>query len=146
MNDIVKIKLKIILQIFYCFFTFMTLFFEHLHCTLQTRYKVQHLYSKEVITFVRRITISCAILVGLVILLISTNMATQDAKIVRVKKGIFFVVEDKQLYKNVFHLVQDLITRNGKKIKLPWSTYLYNNNMFVSCGQCLTRSLETNGV
>jgi hypothetical protein len=73
-------------------------------------------------------------------------MATQDAKIVRVKKGNFFVVEDKQLYKNVFHLVQDLITRNGKKIKLPWSTYLYNNNMFVSCGQCLTRSLETNGV
>jgi hypothetical protein len=75
-------------------------------------------------------------------------MATQNAKIVRVKKGNFFVVaKDKQLYKNVFHLFQDPITRNGKKIELPWSTYLYNNNnMLVSCGQCLTRSLETNGV
>lgn len=71
----------------------MALFLDHLHCTLQTRYKLQHLYSKEVITFVKRITISCAILVGLVILFINTNMATQDAKIVRVKKGKFFVVE-----------------------------------------------------
>ncbi len=127
--------------------TFIALYLDHLHCTIQTRYKVQHLYSKEVITFVRRITISCAILVGLVILHINTNMATQNAKIVRVKKGNFFViVKDKQLYKNVFHLFQDPITRNGKKIELPWSTYLYNNNMLVSCGQCLTRSLETNGV
>jgi hypothetical protein len=74
-------------------------------------------------------------------------MATQDAKIVRVKRGKFFVVEkEKQLYKNVFHFFQDPITRNGKKIKLPWNTYLYNNNMLVSCGQCITRSLEKNGV
>ncbi len=128
--------------------TFIALYLHHLHCTLQTKYKVQHLYPKEVITFVKRITISCAILVGLVILHINTNMATQNAKIVKVKKGNFFVVvKDKQLYKNVFHLFQDPIIRNGKKIKLPWSTYLYNNNnMLVSCGQCLTRSLETNGV
>jgi hypothetical protein len=43
-------------------------------------------------------------------------MATQDAKIVRVKKGKFFVVErEKQLYKNVFHLFQDPITRKAKK-------------------------------
>jgi hypothetical protein len=105
------------------------------------------LYSKEVITFVRRITISCAILEGLVILLVNTNMATQDAKFVRVKKGNFFVLEkEKQLYKNAFHPFQDPITRNGKNIKLPWNTYLYNNNMLVNCGQCLIRSLDTNGV
>jgi len=63
-------------------------------------------------------------------------MATQDAKIVRVKKGKFFVVEkkEKHLYKNVLHLFQDPITRNGKKIKLPWSTHLSNKNMLVSCG------------
>jgi hypothetical protein len=47
-------------------------------------------------------------------------MATQDAKMKKMKKGNFFVVEkEKQLSKNMFHLFQDPITRNGKKIKLP---------------------------